>query len=137
MRFRYRAPQLPRPRPLGRLTRVAAGLVGSFFTASFIYTGLVPHFPLISIGLGCTSVWFIQAARTGVSQNWNALLWFAGWYAFYSLSWHAAEAVTTRPIHHRLPWPISYPLFFGSVVAVLVARMLVNRRRAVRRRAAA
>ena len=74
--------------------RYLAGIIGAFLVAAFLHEA-VRHPAegwLGAILCGLPMIWLIQRARTGSTQNWESIVWYAVWYAVFASSWVVARA---------------------------------------------
>jgi len=111
------APQLP-PKSLSRPVRVLAGILGGIFVAAFLHEA-VRHPAEGWIGAltcGAPMVWLIQGARTGHSQSWRSLMWFAVWYAIFASGWVGALALEGSG--SSLTGESGIGVFLGSIAIV-------------------
>jgi hypothetical protein len=61
-------------------------------------------------------VWLIQGARSGHSQSWRSLVWFAVWYAIFASGWVGALALEGSG--SSLSGESGIGVFLGSIAIV-------------------
>ena len=101
-------------------SRVVAAVGGAGLVAVFLQT-VVRHpaegWPA-AIALGVPMVWLIQFARSGSAQQLGSVLWYAAWYAVFSLAWLGGCSVQQTPAGEPLGPQASIGAFLGSVAVV-------------------
>lgn len=122
-------PLAPPARSLSRPVRLLAGVVGGLFLAFFLELG-VRHPAegwLGAIGCGVPMIWLIQGARTGRSQNWSSVVWYAVWYAIFASGWLIALELERPAPGDGLSGQVALGVFLGSIVLVGGAASLARR----------
>lgn len=100
--------------------RYLAGLIGAFLVAAFLHEA-VRHPAegwLGAILCGLPMIWLIQSARTGSTQNWESIVWYAVWYAVFASSWVVARALEGPAPGWELSPQAGIGVFLGSIVLV-------------------
>ena len=129
MTFDSIAQQLP-SKPLSSRVRYGAAAMGGLFVAAFLHEAVgnpAENWPG-AIACGFPMVWLIQGARTGRSQNWNSLLWYAVWYAIFASGWLIALAIERPALGRGLSGESGIGVFLGSVALVGGASSLARLR---------
>ena len=125
-------PQQLMPKLLSARVRYMAGALGGLFVAGFMHEA-VRH-PAdgwwSAIVCGLPMVWLIQGARTGSSQNWRSLVWYAVWYVIFASGWLIALAIESPAPGRGLHGEAAIGVFLGSIALVGGASSLAHWREA-------